>query len=156
MRIRDHELDPAQAAPGQFPEERGPERLSLGRADVHAEHFPAAVGVHADRHDDGHRDDAPVLANLHVGRIDPEVGPLALDGPVEEHTHALVNLLAQARDLALRDARAAHCPHEVVHGAGRDALDVGLLDHGGERFLSHPARLQEAGEVAALAQLWDA
>ena len=38
----------------------------------------------------------------------------------------------------------------------RYPLRVGSLDHGGERLLSHPARLQEAGEVAALVQLRDA
>jgi hypothetical protein len=35
-------------------------------------------------------------------------------------------------------------------------LHVGFLDHRGERLLGHPARLQEAGEVAAAAQLGDA
>ena len=45
---------------------------------------------------------------------------------------------------------------EVVDGAGRDALDVGLLHDGGERLLGEPSRLQEAGEVRALAQLRDA
>ena len=43
------------------------------------------------------------------------VGPFALYRPVEERTHALVDLLAEARDLALRYARAAHGLHEVVH-----------------------------------------
>ena len=44
---------------------------------------------------------------------------------------------------------------EIVDRARRDALDVGLLDHRGQRLLGHPARLEEAGEVAALAQLRD-
>ena len=35
-------------------------------------------------------------------------------------------------------------------------MDVGLLDDRGQRLLGHPARLQKAGEVAALAQLRDA
>ena len=35
-------------------------------------------------------------------------------------------------------------------------MDVGLLDHGGQRLLGHTARLQEAREVAALAKLRDA
>ena len=35
-------------------------------------------------------------------------------------------------------------------------MDIGLLDHGGQRLLRHAARLQEAGEVAALAQLRNA
>jgi hypothetical protein len=37
-----------------------------------------------------------------------------------------------------------------------ERVDVGLLDHRGERLLGHPAGLQEAWEIAALAQLRDA
>jgi len=44
---------------------------------------------------------------------------------------------------------------QIVDRAGRDAVDVGLLDHRSECLLGHPARLQEAGEIAALAQLRD-
>ena len=68
----------------------------------------------------------------------------------------LVDLLAQPRHLALGDAGHAHRLDQIVDRAGRDALDVGLLDHRGQRLLGHPARLQEAREVAALAQLRDA
>jgi hypothetical protein len=39
--------------------------------------------------------------------------------------------------------------------AGRDARDVGLLDDGDERLLGAAARLEEAREVAAAAQLRD-
>ena len=45
---------------------------------------------------------------------------------------------------------------EFVDRAGRYALDVGLLDHGGERLLRHPARLQESREVAPLPELRNA
>ena len=96
-----------------------------------------------------HRDDPAVLAHLHVGRVDPQVGPVALDRPVEEGLHPLVDLSAEAAHLALRDAAHPHGLDQVVHGAGRDALDVGLLDHGGQSLLGHPPRLQEAREVAA-------
>ena len=70
--------------------------------------------------------------------------------------HLLVDLLAQPADLALGDAAHAHRLDQIVDRAGRDALDVGLLDHRGQRLLGHAPRLQEAGEVAALAQLGDA
>ncbi|CAA2105618.1 hypothetical protein MBUL_03283 [Methylobacterium bullatum] len=68
--------------------------------------------------------DAPVLANLHGGRVDPEVGPLALDRPIEERAHALVDLLVQPRHLAFRHAGATHRLYQIVHRAGQDALDV--------------------------------
>jgi len=44
----------------------------------------------------------------------------------------------------------------VTSALSRDALDVRLLDDGGQRLLGHPAGLQEAREVAAAAQLGDA
>lgn len=84
------------------------------------------------------------------------VRPLALDRPVEERAHALVDLLAEPADLALRHAGAAHRLDEVINRAGRDALNVGLLDHSRERLLGHASRLQKARKVAALAQLRDA
>ena len=154
--VRDHELDAAQAAPGELAQEVGPERLGLRRTDIHAKDFAAAVTVDADRYDHRHRDDATILAHLHVGRVDPEIGPLALDGTVEKRADPFVDLLAKAADLTLRHAGAAHRLDQVIDRAGRDTLDVGLLDHRGERFLSHPARLQETGKVAAPAQLRNA
>ena len=45
--------------------------------------------------------------------------------------------------------------HQVVHGPGGDALDVGLLDDCGQCLLGHPPRLKEAGEVTALADFRD-
>ena len=59
-------------------------------------------------------------------------------------------------DLALGDAGHAHRLDQLVDRAGRDALDVGFLDHRGERLLRHPPRLEEAREVGALPQLGDA
>jgi hypothetical protein len=50
----------------------------------------------------------------------------------------------------------AHRLDEVVDGAGRDALNIGLLDHGGESLLRHPPRLEEARKIGALAQFGDA
>ena len=46
--------------------------------------------------------------------------------------------------------------NEVVDRAGRDALNVGLLHDRGDGLLRHPARLEKAREVAALAQLGNA
>ena len=46
--------------------------------------------------------------------------------------------------------------HEAVDAAGGDALDIGFLDHRRQGFLRGAARLEEAGEVAAAAQLGDA
>ena len=54
--------------------------------------------------DDRGRDDAPAPAHLHVGGVQPDVGPVAFDGATEEGFDLLVDLLAQAADLAPGDA----------------------------------------------------
>ena len=137
-----------------------PRRTSLRRNSVQKvsaseapmsmpEHLAPAVRGDADGDDHRHRDDPPVLAHLQVGGIDPEVGIVALDRPVQERLHPFVDLGAEPADLALRDAAMPSALHQVVDRAGRDALNVGLLDHRGQRLLRHPPRVEEAREVAA-------
>ena len=134
MGIGDHQLDPAQPAPREAAQELGPERLGLGGADLHAQH----------------------LAHPQVSGVDPQIGPVALDGALQEGLHPLIDLGAQARDLARGDAAHAHSLHQAIDRARRDALHVGFLDHRRERLLGRMARLQEEWEVAARAQLRDA
>ena len=105
-----------------------------------------AVAVDADRNDYRRRDDAPTLARLHVSRIDPQIGPVALDRAAQEGFHLLVNLLAQPADLALGDAGHAHRFDEIVDRSGRDAMHISLLHHRGERLFGQAARLQEDGK----------
>ena len=69
--------------------------------------------------------------------------------------HPLVDLGAEAADLALGHAAGAHRLDQIIDRARRDPMDVGFLDHRHEGLLRRPARFQEAGEVAALAQLRD-
>ena len=64
-------------------------------------------------------------------------------------------MLADARDLALRDAVAAQRLHEVLDAARGDAFDVGLLDDGEQRLLGSPAWVQERRQVGARTQLRD-
>jgi len=154
--IRDHELDAAQAAACERTQELGPEGLGLRGADRHAKHLAPAVAVDPDGDDHRHRDDAPLLAHLHVGGIEPHVRPIAFERAIEEGGDLVVDLAAEPRHLALRHAGHAQRLDQVVDRAGRDALHVGFLDHRGERLLAQAPRLQEGREVAALAQLWDA
>src|SRR4051794_25139876 len=153
--VGDDEPDAAQAAIGERAEELGPEDLGFRGAGRDTQDLAAAVGVDADGDYDGDAGDPPALAGLEVGGVDPEVGPAPLDRPREEGLDALVDVLAQARDLALRDAGAAHRLDQVVDRPGRDAVDVGLLDDRRQRLLGGPARLQEGREVRALAPLRD-
>jgi hypothetical protein len=146
---------------------RSPRRASLRKkavqnvsasegADIEPENLAPAVAVDPDRDDHGNRDAATLLAHLHIGRIDPQVGPVAFDRTSKESLHPLIDLLAKPRDLALGDAAHPHRLNEIVDRTGGDALHVSLLHHRGERLLGHSARLPEAGEVAAPAQLGDA
>src|SRR5690606_1644854 len=154
--IGDDELDATQASARQLAQELGPDRLGLGCADLHTQNFATAVAVDANRDDDRHRDDPSPAAHLRIGRINPQIRPVALDRPFEEGLHLAVDLLAQPRHLALRDAAHAHRLDQIVDRTRRDALDIGLLDHGRQRLLGHAAWLQKAGEVASLPELGNA
>jgi len=50
--IGDHQLDAAQAAPRELAQVRAPKGLSVGRADIYAEHFAAAIAVDRNRNYD--------------------------------------------------------------------------------------------------------
>ena len=128
MGIGDDQPDPAQAAAGEATQELDPECLRLAVADGHAEHLAPAVGVDADGDDDRDRDDVVVAPGFDVGGVEPDIGPVALDGPAEEGLHPLVDLGAEPRNLALADALHAHGAHQVVDRAGGDALHIGFLD----------------------------
>src|SRR5690606_39365117 len=42
-----------------------------------------------------HRDDAPALAHLQIGGVEPEIRPVAGERALEEGVHALVDVLAE-------------------------------------------------------------
>src|SRR5829696_10425281 len=123
---------------------------------MQAHDLALALGVGGDRDYGGDRDHPSALALAQIGGVQPQIGPLALKGPVKEGVHPLVDLLAQLRDLALRDAGQPHRLHEVVHLAGGNARDPCLLDHGDQRLLARLAGFQERREVGTLAKLRDA
>ena len=82
-----------QPAPAQLAQEVGPERLGFGGADIHAQHFATTVGIHRDCNDDGDRADAAIVAQLHVGRIDPKIRPVAFERAVRESPDPRIDLL---------------------------------------------------------------
>ena len=132
VRVRDHELDAAQAASGQALQEVRPEEglgFPAGQCRARRSHQPSfGVGGHSSYRRD--RDDASALAHLQVGRIQPQIGPVAFERPFEEGLHPLVDFLAQFRDLALRDAGKPHRLRDLVDPARRHPADPGLLDDG--------------------------
>lgn len=108
MSVGDHQLYAAKPAAGELAQERRPERLGLGRADIHAQNLAPAVTVDADGDDYRNRHDAAILAHLHVGGIDPQIRPIAFDRAGEERLHLVVDLAAEpsARYGAFEGARA--------------------------------------------------
>ena len=130
-------------------QERQPERALLTRPHVDAEHFALALAVDPGGHHDAHVDGPPVLADLLSQRIQPQAGIRpAVQRPAEERLDD-DELLADARDLALRDALAAeglHQVHQILDAAGRGALYVGLLHDGKQRPFAAPPRFKERGK----------
>src|SRR3569832_1859911 len=155
MGIGDDEFDAAQAAPCELAQELSPEGFGFGWRDVHSQDFSAPLAVSSHRDDDRHRHDATVLARLYVGRVDPEVRPVAFDGPLQEGLHLAVDLLAEPADLALGDAAHAHGLDEIVDRPRQNAIDVSFLDNRAQGLLNQPPRLQEGREIAAFPELGD-
>jgi len=78
MRVADDQLGAAQSSPAQAAQELGPEGLGFEGTPFHSENFTSS-GVDADGDDHPHRDDAAVLARLHIGGVDPKIEPIALE-----------------------------------------------------------------------------
>jgi hypothetical protein len=90
--------------------------------------------IDCDSHYGCHADDPPRTPHLDAGGIQPEIGPFALQLPIKEGVNAVVDLDAEAGDLALGDAGHAHRFHQIIDRAGRETLTAGFLDHGRHRF----------------------
>jgi hypothetical protein len=82
-----------------------PEGLGLRRADRQAQHLAPAIVIDPDRDDHRDRDDATVAARLHIGRVQPDIRPLALERPIEEGRDLAIDLAAQPADPRLRGGR---------------------------------------------------
>ncbi|MCD6072917.1 MAG: hypothetical protein K0S42_3433 [Microvirga sp.] len=101
--VGDDQLDALEAAAYQTAQELDPEGGGFRLAKP--EDLAAAVLVDAGGDYCRDRHDAAVLADLDVGRVQPEVGPLAVQ--LEERQHARVDVLAQRRNLRLGDMPSA-------------------------------------------------
>ena len=86
MRIRYHQLHPAQASTCQALEKARPERLCLRGSDVQTDDLPLAIGVHRNSY---HRRHRGALALLQVGRVQPQIRLLAGEWPINERMHPL-------------------------------------------------------------------
>jgi hypothetical protein len=96
---------------------------------------------------------AAVADLLDLG-VKEQIQVAALQRPCAERLDLLVQPRADAADLAAADPQ-AEALDQLVDAPGRHAAHIGLLDNRQQRLLGTLARLQEAGEVAALADLRD-
>ena len=99
-------------------------------------------------------DDAAAVADLLDLGVEEQVRVAALQRPGPERVDVLIQRLADPADLALADPQ-PEALDQLIDPPRRDAAHIGLLDDGQQRLLRAPARLQEAREVAALADLGD-
>ncbi len=139
---------------GQRPQEGQPERAVLAGPHVQAQDLTLPFGIDPCRHHHADVDDAAALPHLLGQAVPPDVGVgTAVQRPAQETLHHFIQLLADARHLAAGDAVAAQGLDQVIHPTGGHALHVGLLDHRQQSLLAAPPWFQQAGEVAAFAQL---
>jgi hypothetical protein len=153
--VGNDQLHALEAAANQSAQELDPEGGGFRLAQTEPEDLAAAILVDAGGDYCRNRHDAAILADLDVGRIKPEVGPLAVQRPLEERQHAGVDVLAQRRDLRLGDAGHAQRLDQFIDLARRHTLDPGFLDHRRQRLLGGLARFQKSRKVGPLAQLRD-
>src|SRR4051794_7295338 len=97
---------------------------------------------------------APAVADLLDLGIAEQIRVPALQRPLVERGDLLVEHPGDRADLAPADPQ-PEAVDELVDAARRDAADIGLLHDRDQCLLRALSGLQEAREVAALADLWD-
>ena len=91
------------------------------------------------------------LADLDDQGVQPHKHVRAgIQGAVAPGSDQLVQLATDPRNLRFGQAGDAHRLGDVLHPPGGDALHIALGHDRSQSALSTPARLQEAGQVAAL------
>ena len=140
-------------------DELRPEGLGLAVAHLETQQFATAIAIHAHRHHRGTGGDllGLALAAIEIRGIQVHIGvAAALQWPIQEGLHLLVDLLTDATHLRLGDAAlGAQRRHQGIDLAGGDAVDVGLHDHRVQGLIDPAARLQDRGNEAAGSQFGD-
>ena len=109
-------------------EELAPERLGLRLADVQADDLAAAGLVDGVRDDDALARDTAAVADLLDLRVDEQIRIPALQRPLTERLHLLIEQPGDPTDLALGDPQ-PEALDELIDAARRHAADIRLLHH---------------------------
>jgi hypothetical protein len=142
-------------ARSQALQERPPEALGLGLADVQTDDLAPAGLVHAVGDHQGLVAYPAWLADpLHLG-VQPQIRVGTSQRPLIEDGDLLIQAAAQPGDLVLGHPAQAQLFDQPVDLAGRHPIDKGLLDHRDQNLFGPPARLQEAREIRPGPQLGD-
>ena len=115
MFVSDDQFDSAQSAIRQRAQEFVPEHLGFAGLNGDAQNLAPPIQIDRHGHYGCHTGDPPGASHLDVSGVQPEIASLALQRSVKEGVNAFVDFDAQARDLALGNARHAHGLHKVVH-----------------------------------------
>lgn len=110
MGIQEGELPATWSPAGRACAGIGSPRVLPRRGRCPCRGLAAAVAVGTAGDDRGDRDDPPVLAHRQAGRVDPRIGPVALDRPSEEGGDTLVDLLAQPGTPGSSRSRSCRAP----------------------------------------------
>jgi len=130
------------------------QNASVSAADVQADDLAAAGLVDGVRDDDALALHAAAVSDLLDLGVDEQIRVAALQRPLAERLHLLIEQAGDPADLALGDPQ-PQALDELIDATRRDTADIRLLDDAHERLLAALARLQEAREVAALTDLRD-
>ena len=119
------------------------------------QHIPISGLSHA--YGDHHHlvDDAVVLPDLKVHRIQPQVLVLALQPAIAEGGNDVIELSAGTGDPAHVDAGEAQRLQQIVDFAGAYPLDISGLDHRQKLFLGALSRFQQARKKSSLPAAWE-
>ena len=131
------------------------EGLGFRRTNAEPDDLAASFGVGGHSDYRGDRDDASALAHLQVGRIQPQIGPVAFERTFQEGLHALVDFLAQFRDRLFEMPESPiACAISSTRRVDTPPIQASWMT-ATNAFSVVSARLQERREVAAGPQLRD-
>src|SRR5690606_33046492 len=98
VRVGDDKLHALEPAFDQAAHELRPKWHRFTVADGKADDFALSIGRGRHRDYCRDRDDAPALTDFKVGRIEPEIRPIAFERPLQKRVNALVDLFAELRN----------------------------------------------------------